>query len=149
MAFSNEAALKAALIAACTNAVAEVEGKVHEELYYGLNQYYGEFTPAEYIRTGALMGSLDRTGVHQTGNGASAEVFFNTPSYKQGLMPLQHSFETGRYGWATWTGEKVLDTAMNGSHGGYASGTPIWEDSMSRLGDIKGLLMQALKAQGL
>ena len=149
MAFSNEAALKAALVAACTNAVAEVEGKVHEELYYGLNQYYGEFTPAEYIRTGALMGSLETTGVMPTGNGASAEVYFSTPSYKQGLMPLQHTHEHGRYGWATWTGDKVLETAMNGSHGGYAGGTPIWDTSMANLGDIKGLLIQALKAQGL
>ena len=149
MAFSNEATLKAALVAACTNAVAEVEDKVYTEFAGNLNQYYGEFTPAEYIRTGALMGSLDRTGVQATGNGAVAEVFFNTPSYQQGLMPLQHTPEHGRYGWATWTGEKVLDTAMNGSHGGYAGGTPIWDASMANLGDINSLLIQALKAQGL
>jgi hypothetical protein len=145
MAFSNEAALKAALVAACTNAVAEVEKKVYTELAGNLNQYYTEFTPEEYIRTGALMGSLEETGVMSTGNGASAEVYFSTPSYQTGFVPLQ----SGRLGYATWSGGQVLDTAMHGSHGGYTGGTPIWDDAMANLGDIKGLLMQALKAQGL
>lgn len=145
MAFSNEAALKAALVAACTNAVAEVEKKVYTEFAGNLNQYYTEFIPAEYIRTGALMGSLEETGVMSTGNGASAEVYFSTPSYQTGIVPLQ----SGRLGYATWSGEQVLDTTMHGSHGGYTGGTPIWDDAMANLGDIKGLLMQALKAQGL
>ena len=55
MAFSNEATLKAALVAACTNAVAEVEDKVYTEFAGNLNQYYGEFIPAEYIRTGEVI----------------------------------------------------------------------------------------------
>jgi hypothetical protein len=145
MTFNNEAALKAALAAACTNAVAQVEEKVYEEFAGKLNQYYTEFMPAEYIRTGALYGSLDRTGVQSSGSGASAEVFFNTPNYVNGWVPLQ----SGNYGYATWSGGQVLDTAMHGSHGGYAEGTAIWDESMSALGDIKGLLIQALKAQGL
>lgn len=145
MAFSNEAALKAALVAACTNAVAQVEKKVYMEFAGNLNQYYTEFIPAEYIRTGALMGSLEETGVMSTGNGASAEVYFSTPSYQTGLVPLQ----SGRLGYATWSGGQVLDTAMHGSHGGYTGGTAIWDDSMANLGDIKALLLQALKAQGL
>jgi hypothetical protein len=145
MTLSNSAQLKAALINACTNAVAEVEEKVHDELAGKLNQYYTEFSPAEYIRTGALYNSLDRTGVQATNNGASAEVFFNTPSYENGAVLLQ----SGSYGWATWSGEKVLDTAMNGSHGGYVDGTAIWSESLDSLGDIRGLLIRALKAQGL
>ena len=59
----------------------------YEEFAGNLNQYYGEFMPAEYIRTGALYGSLDRTGVRSSGSGASAEVFFDTPSYQNGLVP--------------------------------------------------------------
>lgn len=145
MAFSSEAALKAALEAACVNAVAQVEEKVYEEFAGKLNQYYGEFIPAEYIRTGALMGSLERTGVQPSGSGASAEVFFSTPSYQTGTVPLQ----SGRTGYATWSGEQVLDSAMHGSHGGYTDGTAIWDESIASLGDIKGLLIKALKAQGL
>ena len=149
MSFSNEEALKAALAAAATAAVEQVEEKVYTEFANNLNQYYGEFIPAEYIRTGALFGSLDRTGVASTGSGASAEVFFTTPGYQQGLMQLQGTPIHGRYGWATWSGEQVLDTAMHGSHGGYVGGTAIWDDSISSLGDIRGLLIQALRAQGL
>ena len=145
MVLSNSAQLKAALVEACTNAVAEVEEKVFEEFSGKLNQYYTEFSPAEYIRTGALYNSLDRTGVHPTGNGASAEVFFNTPSYETGFVLLQ----SGDYGYATWSGAKVLDTAMNGSHGGYVDGTAIWDESIDSLGDIRALLVKALKAQGL
>lgn len=145
MSFRNIDSLKAALVQAAIEAVAKVEIEVYEEFAGNLNQYYGEFMPAEYIRTGALYGSLDRTGVRSSGSGASAEVFFDTPSYQNGLVPLQ----SGDYGYATWSGEKVLDTAMHGSHGGYVGGTAIWDDSMSSLGDIKGKLIQALKAQGL
>jgi hypothetical protein len=148
MSFSSETALKAALVAACTNAVAQVEDKVYGEFAGNLNQYYTEFMPAEYIRTGALYGSLDRTGVQSSGSGASAEVFFDTPSYQNGWVPLQ----SGDYGYATWSGEKVLNTAMHGSHGGYVGGTAIWDDSISSLGGkagIKAMLIEALKAQGL
>jgi hypothetical protein len=145
MLFNNDAALKAALVAACTNAVAGVEEKVFEEFAGNLNQYYTEFHPKEYIRTGALYNSLDRTGVQPTGSGASAEVYFNTPSYVTGAVPMQ----SGRTGWATWSGETVLDVAMSGSHGGYVGGTAIWDESISGLGDIESLLLRALRAQGI
>ena len=143
MAFSNEAELKAALTAAAVGAVAQVEKKVYEEFAGNLNQYYGEFIPAEYIRTGALLGSLEHTGAMSTGSGAKARVYFTTPSYQTGSVPLQ----SGRTGWATWSGGQVLDTAMHGSHGGYVGGTAIWDESMASLGDIKGLLLSAVKAQ--
>ena len=152
MSFSNEAALKAALVAACTNAVAKVEKKVHGELAGNLNRYYAEFDPEEYIRTNALLNSLESTGVHSSGSGASADVYFNTPSYQTGVMQLQSTPITGRLGYATWTGEQVLDSAMHGSHGGYVGGTAIWDESMAKLGyedGIKASLIQALKAQGV
>lgn len=152
MAFSNEAALKAALVAACTKAVANVKEKVHEEFAGNLNQYYTEFHPDEYIRTGALFNSLESTGVYTSGSGASADVYFDTPSYQTGVMQLQSTPITGRLGYATWTGEQVLDSAMHGSHGGYVDGTAIWDESMAKLGDKKGieaLLVRALKEQGV
>lgn len=133
MAFSNEAALKAALVSACTRAVDDVEKKVFEEFSGNLNQFYTEFIPIQYMRTGALFGSLDRTGVMPTGNGATAKVYFTTPSYSTG----------------TWSGGQVLDTAMHGSHGGYVGGTAIWDESIGKLGDINALLVQALRAQGV
>lgn len=143
MAFSSLAGLKAALVAAAVNAVSKVEGEVYTTFAGNLNQYYGEFMPAEYIRTGELLGSLNRTGARSTGSGASADVYFTTPSYQTGVVPLQ----SGRTGWATWSGEQVLNTAMHGSHGGYTGGTAIWDESMGELGDIEGKLLAAVMAQ--
>jgi hypothetical protein len=158
MTFKNEAQLKKFLMEKCAKAVANTERKVHEEFAGNLNQFYTEFTPEEYIRTGALFNSLESTGVKRTGNQhmsrVEAEVYFNTPHYEQGVMPLQHTLEHGMYGWASATGEEVLDMALTGRkpHGGYAGGTAIWTESMKKLGGKRGinkLLKQELKKQGL
>lgn len=148
MVFKNEQQLKKILLSKCAKAVANVENEVCAEFDWNLNQFYSEFKPAEYIRTFALADSLEATNVATTGNGVFAEVRFNTPSYKNGIMQLQ----SGRTGYAAWSGEKVLDTAMHGSHGGYVDGTAIWYDGMNSLGGeqgIKNMLKQELKKQGL
>ena len=56
-----------------------------------------------------MSGSLESSGVRQTSSGAEAEVRFETPSYNTG----------------TWSGETVLEVALESSvpHGGYAGGT--------------------------
>lgn len=158
MTIKNKAQLQKFLADKCAKAVANTEKKVHEELAGNLNQFYTEFNPDEYIRTGALFNALESTGVKKTGNQymnrAEAEVYFNTPEYEQGVMPLQHTPEHGMYGWASATGEEVLDMAMTGSkpHGGFASGTAIWTESMKKLGGKRGinnLLKQEIKKQGL
>lgn len=149
MVFKSQKQLEKFLLKKCKAAVASTENKVYTEFAGNLSKYYAEFSPEEYIRTGALSNSLDRTGVQSSGNGVSAEVYFTTPSYQLGEVPLQHTPEHGIYGYATWSGQKVLDTAMHGSHGGYVGGTAIWDDSMAALGDIDALLMSELKKQGL
>ena len=150
MVFKNEAQLKRALMGKCAKAVAETEKKIYTELAGNLNQFYYEFRPEEYIRTGALFDSLDYTGVIKTGNCVIAEVGFNTPKYKHGWVPLQ----SGGYGHSTWNDEKILNVVMTGGlpHGGYEDGTAIWTESMQSLGGrsgIKNLLKQELKRQGL
>lgn len=150
MTFKNEAQLKKFLMEKCTNAVANVERKVHEEFAGNLNQFYTEFRPEEYIRTGALFNALEVTGVKRAGNRVATEIYFNTPSYDHGLVPLQ----SGGYGYSYWTDDYILDVAMTGKfpHGGYEGGTAIWTESMAKLGGrqgIKILLIQELKKQGL
>ncbi len=142
MGFSSIEALKAALVGAAVAGVAQVEEEVYSTFAEKLSKYYGEFAPAEYIRTGALQSSLDRTGAGSTGSGAFAKVFFNTPGYQTGLVPLQ----SGRMGYATWDGGKVLETAMHGSHGGYVGGTAIWDEAIGELGDLEGKLLAAVLA---
>lgn len=153
MTFKNEAQLKKFLMGKCANAVVNTERKVYEELAGSLNQFYAEFEPEAYIRTGALFDSLESTGAIKGKNSVVAEVGFDVPSYKNGWVPLQ----SGGYGRANWDGETVLEVAMTGSygglpHGGYEGGTAIWTESMGKLGGrdgIKSLLIQELKRQGL
>lgn len=154
MVFKNKSQLQSFLSKKCANAVAEAERKIYEELAGNLNQFYVEFHPEEYIRTGALFNSLESTGVRKSSNkyisSATAEVGFDTPRYKHGWVPLQ----SGAYGYSTWSDEKILDVVMTSGlpHGGYEDGTPIWKETMQKLGGrngIKALLKQELKRQGL
>lgn len=150
MTFKNEVQLKKFLMEKCSNAVANVERKVHEEFAGNLNQFYTEYRPEEYIRTGALFNALEVTGVKRAGNRVATEIYFNTPSYDHGWVPLQ----SGGFGYSYWTDDYILDVAMTGKfpHGGYEGGTAIWTDSMAKLGGrqgIKNLLIQELRKQGL
>ena len=135
----------------CKVAVANAEEKIHKTIDTFLKQYYSEFTPREYIRTNQLLHSLVKTGVKSTGNGYEAEVYFDAGrlNYQMGFMPLQHTPEHGMYGYATWSGGQVLETAMQGSHGGAEYGTPIWAMSMAKLGNIIQLLVRELRVAGI
>lgn len=150
MIFKNEAQLKKFLVEKCANAVDNTKRKVYEEFVGNLNQFYAEFEPKEYIRTNALFDSLEVTGVKKAGNYVEAEVYFNTPHYDHGWIPIQ----SGGFGYSYWDDKYILDIAMTGkfSHGGYEGGTAIWNNSMKSLGGgqgIKNLLKQELKKQGL
>lgn len=154
MVFKNEAQLKNFLMKKCVAAVDDAELKVYGEFFDNVHNFYTEFEPDEYIRTYALYTSLDSTGAKKNGDSVMAKVYFNTPSYEQGVMPLQHTPEHGMYGWASLSGEEVLETALKSGrpHGGRIGGTPIWNISMKNLGGkggIKTLLKQKLKEQGL
>lgn len=146
MGFTNMGALIGALTGAAVAGVTQVEEEVYSTFAEKLGKYYGEFTPAEYIRTGALRDSLNRTGAGASGVGAFAKVYFTTPGYAQGMVPIKSTPITGEYGWATWSGGKVLETAMHGSHGGFVGGTAIWDEAMGELGDLEGKLLAAVLA---
>lgn len=138
MTFKNEKQLKDFLMKKCVNAVDNTKKKVYAEFAGNLNQFYTEFKPAEYIRTGALYSSLEEIGTKVAGDSVEAEVRFNTPSYSTG----------------SWSGETVLEVALESGvpHGGYAEGTAVWTESMSHLGGkegIQNILKQELKKQGL
>ena len=147
MTFSSENELRNFLLSQCRDAVAEVQEEIYNIIDSCLDSYYGEFTPAEYIRTKQLLYSLVLSEVRQTGNSITAEVYFDASSlhYQTGIVTLQ----SGRTGYATWSGEDVLESAMHGSHGGYASGTAIWGNSMSQIGNVCIKLLDALKARGI
>lgn len=154
MTFKNEAQLKKFLSEKCAKAVDNAKEKVYEEFAGSLNQFYTEYKPEEYIRTGELFNSLEVVGVKRIGNQhmsrVEAEIYFNELSYDHGWIPLQ----SGDFGYSYWTDDYIQDVVMTSDlpHGGHESGTAIWSDSMARLGGrkgIKNLLIQELKKQGL
>ena len=149
MVFKSVEELRTYILSRCEAAVVEVEEKVYRIIDEHLDKFYGEFTPAEYIRTKQLLHSLVRTGVKQVGTSFVAEVYFDASklNYQTGVIPLK----SGRTGYATWSGGQVLETAMQSGlpHGGYAGGTAIWGESLTKLGNIYILLVQALEANGI
>lgn len=154
MVFKNDKQLKKFLLDKCAEAVDNTKKKIEEEFVGNLLQFYNEFKPEEYIRTGALLGALEVTSVRRASNqymsSAKAEVFFNIPHYQHENIPLQ----SGGFGHSNKSDEEIFDIVMksNKPHGGYAGGTPIWKESMTNLGwkkGIKNLLKQELIKQGL
>ena len=137
MVFKNDAQLKSFLMAKCQNVLVSAEEKIHRIIDSCLHQFYDEWQPDYYKRTSQLLHSLVRSGIKPTVNGYEAEVYFDAD-----LL----NYTTG-----SWDGETVLEVAMESSvpHGGYMSGTAIWNESQSMLGDIWVLLEKEFEAQGI
>ena len=137
MIFKNEAQLKNFLLQKCESAIANVQKDVYKTFDEKLNRFYDEFYPDMYERTGMLNSSLTATEPINSGDSVDADVWFDA-----GCM----DYNTG-----TWSGEEVLNVAMEHSypHGAYASGTAIWTSGMNELGDIKQKTVEALKAKGV
>lgn len=154
MAFSNEAQLRAELAKKCAIAIGNAADIVRKKFEENLNTFYSEYSPTEYIRTGALEGALYYTDVSRYGNqhvsGAYAEVGFEVPSYQHGWVRLQ----SGGFDWSSWSDEEVLDVVMTGGlpHGDAAGGTAIWTKTIKDLGGKRGIeniIKQELKKQGI
>lgn len=147
MVFKNEKQLKEFLLSKCKIALTQVEERIYRVIDGALQQYYSEFEPDEYIRTQQLLHSLVKSDVKRVGDRYEAEVYFDGSSMH---YETQHVLrQSGWYGSATWGADEVLDTAMNGSHGGYIDGTAIWGTSHAVLGDIYMLIKKELIAQGI
>lgn len=154
MVFESGAQLRGAIAEKCAIAVSNTADIIRKKFEENLNQFYSEYTPTEYIRTGALESSLYSEDVRRYGNqhvsGAIAEVGFETPSYQHGWVRLQ----SGDYDWSSWSDEEILDVVMTGSmpHGDAAGGTAIWTKTIRDLGGKRGIeniLKEELKKQGL
>lgn len=150
--FNSAEELKREILKRSEKAVASAKQRVYEKIDQFLHGYYSDFTPKEYIRTEQFLHSLVQTEVKSTGNGWIAEVYFDASklNYEKGVMPLQHTPEHGRYGWATWGADEVLGTALHGNHGGYERTAPIYGQSMNYLNaNAIKILKDSLKAAGI
>lgn len=156
MVFKSQKQLENFLLQKCKAAVAGTEQKVHDIIDRCLKQFYEQFEPEEYIRTGQLLHSLVKSGVKKVENGYEAEVYFDVDNihYLNGYLEIKSTSETGRLGYAAWDKDTILDVAMNSGlpHGGYAKGTAIWTKSqatIATLGGVFKMLEQELMAIGV
>lgn len=111
-----------------------------------LMQYYSEFSPVVYERTQQLLHSLVKSDIKSTGDGWIAEVYFDV-----GLLDYSIKYINGiavpNKGWSE---EKTLSAAAHGSHGGWTSGTAVFDDPLKIL-DAKAIdiLKKHLIAAGI
>ena len=153
--FRNEKELEDFILDKCKVAISQAEERVYSVIDSFLKNFYS-WEPEEYKRTYQLLKHFVRKGVKKVGKGYEAEVYFDIDkiNYDQGLMELKNTSIHGKYGWATWDKQKVLDVTMtdNLPHGRYAGADknePIWTSSMNELGDMLSLLEVELKKQGI
>lgn len=146
MTFSSMEELKNYILKCSEFAIVEAQKKVANIINHFLTQYYREFEPEVYVRTEQLLRSLTKSRVIRTDNGWVAEVYFDLSAldYSNRIVPSQFSsYGSGHntYHRENWTHENdawVLETAMTGGntgrpHGGYESGTKIWNESLNIL----------------
>lgn len=142
MKFKTASELQSYIVARMQPAVQEAVNKAYEVIDQTLKQWYGSYQPQLYERTYQLFSSLVKVNTYKSGNGYSAEVYFDASSmnYTTGAQP---------------SGEQVIDAAMSGGHGAtglkvVSTTIPIWSTSMGQLDpELYVLIEKALKASGI
>lgn len=119
MTFKNEAQLKNFLLQKCKSAIIKAQERVYKILDLYMQRFYDDYDPVMYERTYQLMHSLVKSDIAFTGNGYTAEIYFDMSklNYLTGRQP---------------SGEQVVDAAAYGGHGAtglkivYGGGEDIW-----------------------
>lgn len=164
MTFDSLAALESYILSQSGVAIKIAQEKVFRLIEDYILKYYTEFDPSVYQRTYQLLCSLVKTAVVPTGNGWVAEVYFDASTLDYhikhmtkvkvdgGYMnPYNHVVTPdGVFQNSKGSGGKTLEAAAHGSHGGYTSGTAIWDDPMKILNkEAYSMLKKALIAAGI
>lgn len=164
MTFDSLEALKSYILSKSGVAIKMAQEKVFRLIEDYILKYYTEFDPAVYERTYQLLCSLVKTAVVSTGNGWVAEVYFDASTLDYhikhmtkvkvdgGYMnPYNHVITSnGVFQNSKGDANKVLESAAHGSHGGYTSGTAIWDDPMKILNkEAYNMLKKALIDAGI
>ena len=162
MTFDSLDALKNYILSRSQVAIKMAQERVFKIIEDFILKYYEEFTPEVYIRTYQLLCSLVKTDIKQTVNGWVAEIYFDSDAvdYSMRIVPQgqpwsEYASPENTYHRQNWSGannEWVFNTAMIGSnpHGGYASGTAIWTESLKFLNkENLNILKQSLIAAGI
>lgn len=165
MTFSSLDALERYILSRSEIAIKMAQEKVFNLIEDYILKYYSEFDPSVYERTYQLLCSLVKTAIVSTGNGWVAEVYFDASTldyHIKGLhgRPVSGGFEhpfvrgvvtsDGMFQNSKGDAGKTLTSAAHGSHGGYTSGTAIWDDPLQILNkEAYTMLKQALVSAGI
>lgn len=147
MTFDSIDALKSYILSQTKIAVQKAEEQIYQILDRFMKEYYAEYSPEVYERTYQLYRSLVKSEVIPTGNGYEAHVYFDATNLDYQIKHLTSYPVDGGYmnpynGAISSDGtfpnpkgsaELSLESAMHGSHGGKASGTAVWDESIAVL----------------
>lgn len=112
-----------------------------------VKEYYAEYDPSIYERTYQLYRSLVKSEIRVSGSSVEAEVYFDAGQLDYAMKtitsfpvdggfmnPFNHAVSpSGVFSNPKGSGEKTLEAAAHGGHGGKSSGTAIWDDPMNIL----------------
>ena len=129
MTFDSMDALKNYILSKSKVAIQLAQERVYLVIHRFVKEYYAEFSPEVYERTYQLFRSLVKSDIKSTGNGWTAEVYFDLDALDYHMKRV-NGREVPNKGWSEM---KTLEAAMAGSHGGYTDGTPIWDYSIAVL----------------
>ena len=165
MTFSSLDALERYILSRSEVAIKMAQEKVFRLIEDYILKYYTEFSPEVYERTYQLLCSLVKTAVVPSGNGWIAEVYFDSSTLDYHIKhlhgkPVAGGFEhpyvrgvitpDGTFQNSKGDAEKTLAAAAHGSHGGYTSGTAIFDDPVKILNkESRSMLKKALIDAGI
>ena len=113
----NMAELEKVLMEQCRKLCEFASDEVYKAVDKYIKQYYSEWTPSVYERTGAFLKSAFKTDVVKKGNGYEAVVYIDYESLNK---------------YKDTTGFQVVTWANEMKHGGLDVGTDtrVWDDAM-------------------
>lgn len=131
---SLKSAFKKTLAHATNNMSKKVLDKVDEEFM----NYYLDYNPLVYNRTGAMSYVPKKTDAILSGNSVNAEVFLDT----------DYDYDVGN-----WSGKEVIESANQGLHGGQDLGTgdvKVWDNPINEIdSNSHAMWAESLKKAGL
>ena len=146
MTFETVDALESYILSRINVAIQEAQAKVYEVIHEFVKKYYAEYSPSMYERTYQLYNSLVKSEIKQSGNGYTAEIYFDVGLLDYHMKRI-HGIEVPNKGWSE---EKTLSAAAHGSHGGWVSGTAIWDEPLKKLNvESYAMLKQMLIDAGI
>lgn len=146
MIFNSVDEIKNYILSHSSSAINQAKEQIYQVINSFVKEYYTEYSPTMYERTYQLYKSLVKTDVISTGDGWEATIYFDLDKLDYYMKKIN-----GReYPNKGWSETKTLDAAAHGSHGGYESGTAIWDDAIKVLNkEGYNILKNALIQNGI